>query len=51
MAQYQDDYGMDCIQAHSMRDLVAQVNNKGIAKEDIVQIVTLDDTLFLLYYK
>ena len=46
-----DDYGMAVLQAHSLRNLVEQVNEKGIMKEDIVKVFKEEETFFLLYYK
>lgn len=43
--------GMSCIQANSLRKLVDTVNDNGIMKEDIVQIIKDEETFFLLYYK
>lgn len=49
---------IDYIQAHSLRDLLATINewnNKypdaAILKEDIVQIMKEEGTFILLYYK
>lgn len=47
---------MAVLQAHSLRELIEQVNeiNKGaskILKEDIVTILKEDETFFLLYFR
>lgn len=49
---------IDFIQAHSLRDLLMQVNNHNIEKpeslilkENIVEILKEEDTFILLYYK
>lgn len=47
----QDNYGMDVIQAGSLRRLVEIVNDNGIMKEDIVHIHHDGEVFFLLYYK
>ena len=44
-------YGMDVLQARSLRELVEKVNEKGVMKEDIVEIIREEDGFFLLYYK
>lgn len=33
------------------RELITFINDNGIQKEDIVQIITLKDQMFLIYYK
>lgn len=45
------DYGMAVLQARSLRELVERVNDNGIMKEDIVDIIGGDEGFFLLYYK
>lgn len=42
---------MAVLQAHSLRDMVQEVNEAFIKKEDIVQILEGDNGYFLLYYK
>ncbi len=42
---------MHVIQAMNMRDLVMQINDLGIQKEDIAWVFSKDDGLFLMYYK
>ncbi len=51
-------YTLAVLQAYSLRDLIDQVNknnadpaNTKILKDDIVQIIRMEDTFFLLYYK
>lgn len=49
---------IDYLQAHSLRELLAQVNtynmsypDSPILKEDIVNIMKEDETFILIYYK
>ena len=42
---------MAALHSQSLRDLMQQVNDLGIQKEDIVTILDRDGNLFLLYYK
>ena len=44
-------YGMEVIQASSLRELVEKVNDKGVMKEDIVDFVKDEENFFLLYYR
>ena len=39
------------VQGYGLRKIVDTVNNLGIQKEDIVNILRSDDEYFLLYYK
>lgn len=36
--------------ANSIREITERVNQKGLSKEDILQVVCTDDGFFLLYY-
>lgn len=42
---------MAVLQAHSLRDMIQEVNEAFIQKEDIVQVLEGDNGYFLLYYK
>ena len=44
-------YGMEVLQANSLRELVDKVNDNGVMKEDIVKIMRDNENYFLLYYK
>lgn len=41
---------MHVLQAMNMRDLVMQVNDLGIQKEDIAWVFSRNEELFLMYY-
>lgn len=40
----------DCLVCRTLREVVDNINTKGIQKEDIVQIVTNNGSYALLYY-
>lgn len=42
---------LDALQVSSVRELTNRVNELGIQKEDIVQILSDENGFFLLYYK
>lgn len=42
---------MDALLCRTLRELVDTINDKGIQKEDIVQIVSNNGNYALLYYK
>ena len=42
---------MYAFHASSVRQLTDSINEMGLQKEDIVQIISSDDGFFLLYYK
>lgn len=42
---------MTCIVGYKVRDLVEQVNELGIPREDIVNMFALAGQIYLVYYK
>ena len=46
-----DDKMMSCIVGYTIRDIINQVNEYKLQKEDIVSIFSSEGRIFLIYYK
>ena len=42
---------LSVLQARSLREIVEKVNTLQIKKDDVLNIITLEDSFYLLYYK
>ena len=42
---------LQCVVGPNIRNVVNQANELGISREDIIQMFTLRDQVYLVYYK